>query len=44
MLRRIAVSLLKNERSCKDSIQTKRLWAASDNGYLLHVLGYFPKE
>ena len=37
-LRRIAVSLLKNEPSCKRSVHGKRLIAGWDNDYLLRVL------
>lgn len=37
LLRRITVSLLKNEET-KQSIHTKRLKAAWDEGYLLKVL------
>lgn len=41
LLRRIAVSLLKNETSCQRSIHGKRLLSGWDNDYLLQVLRGF---
>jgi len=43
LLRRIAVSLLKNETSCRRSIHGKRLISGWDNDYLLQVLQGFPE-
>jgi predicted transposase YbfD/YdcC len=42
LLRRIAVSLLRNEKSCKRGVHGKRLIAGWDNDYLLQVLQGFP--
>ncbi len=37
-LRHIAVNLLKQERSCKLGVKSKRLKAGWDEGYMLKVL------
>jgi predicted transposase YbfD/YdcC len=44
LLRRIAISLLKNEKSSKRSVHGKRLIAGWDNDYLLQVLRGFPED
>jgi hypothetical protein len=38
LLRRLAISLLKQEESSKDSLKTKRLRCGWDNDYLAEVL------
>jgi predicted transposase YbfD/YdcC len=44
LLRRIAISLLKNDRDSKHSIHTKRLQAGWDESYLLKVLCGFSRK
>ncbi|MFA5863550.1 MAG: ISAs1 family transposase, partial [Phycisphaerae bacterium] len=43
-LRRVGLMLLKNEKSCKLGIKTKRRKAGYQRDYLLKVLGFNPKE
>jgi predicted transposase YbfD/YdcC len=44
LLRRVAVSLLKNDQTSKHSVHTKRLQAGWDEEYLLKVLCGVPKK
>jgi len=39
VLNRIALNLLKQDKTCKLGVHGKRLQAAWDHGYLLHLLG-----
>jgi hypothetical protein len=41
-LRRLAITLLKNETELKDSIRAKRIRAGYDTGYLEKVLAAIP--
>ena len=43
ILRHIAMNLLKQDKTSKRSIKTKRMQAAWDNAYLLQVLSGFSK-
>ena len=41
LLRRLAVSILRNDRTCKGSIRTKQLQAMMDDAKLTAILGVF---
>jgi hypothetical protein len=43
VLNRIALNLLKQEKTCKLGMKSKRLKAGWDNDYLLHLLRNYTK-